>query len=190
MIYWSIKAYIYKSSPEDPHVSSSPAAESSRSFGTYGSKSVLYICEKLSDPSTHGSGHEKERQSASAARDGSITDTDILGEHSFIEQASSRVKNAQGSIDDGVNCIPGLLQDQSFAMSRRSSTPFVVGNALERPCSHSDGTIYQDPDDTATMQAMLDYTLAQKAGSDPCFSNFMQGLGFFDEDTPPQGGFI
>jgi hypothetical protein len=37
------------------------------------------------------------------------------------------------------------------------------------------------------MQAMLDGILAQEAGNGSCFSNFMQDLGFFDENMPPQG---
>jgi hypothetical protein len=35
------------------------------------------------------------------------------------------------------------------------------------------------------MQTILDDMLAQETGNEPFFSNFMQDLGFFDEDMLP-----
>jgi hypothetical protein len=38
------------------------------------------------------------------------------------------------------------------------------------------------------MQTMLEDILAQEAGNEPFFSNFMQDLGFFEEEVPLPDG--
>ena len=96
----------------------------------------------------------------------------------------------QHSIGKGVTCMSSLLQVQSLTTSCDSPTSFVMGTALEQPYLHFDGTLDQDPDDTGTMQTMLEDILAQDAGNEPFLSNFMQDLGFFGEDLPPQVGFL
>jgi hypothetical protein len=63
-----------------------------------------------------------------------------------------------------------------------------MDNAVEQPYLQFDGTLGLDLDDTGTMQTMLEDILAQDAGNEPFFSNFMQDLGFFDEVLPLQDG--
>jgi hypothetical protein len=72
--------------------------------------------------------------------------------------------------------------------SRHSPTSFVTVSPLEQPYPQLDDTLYQDLGDTETMQTMLDDILAQEVGNEPFLSNFMQDLGFFDEDFPLQNG--
>lgn len=187
MIYWVVKAYISGSTHGEPHVSVSPSAEYIRIFGTHASKSMLHICQNLSATAPHGSGYVRDNQLTSVARDGATADASILPNLSFVEQAPFGVRDVQYSIDDSVNYIPGPLQEQSLARSRRSSTSGFAANASEQPYPRFNGTLFEEPDDTEAMQAMLDGILAQEAGNGSCFSNFMQDLGFFDENMPPQG---
>ena len=191
MIYGAVKAHISESLPSEPHLSTSPIAEYTRMFGTHASKSLLHICQKLPAPSTHGSRHERDKLSADVGRNGTSVDTAILRDLSppfIMERASSRVTDSQHNIDDDADYIPDSHQVQSLTRPHRPPTSFLMDNALEQPYLQFDGTLGLDLDDTGTMQTMLEDILAQDAGNEPFFSNFMQDLGFFDEVLPLQDG--
>lgn len=158
MMYWAVKAYISESLPSESHESWSSIAEYTRMFGIHASKSLLHICQKMSALSMHGPRDESDKRSASALRNSTSAHTAVS------------------------------LQVQSLTRSCHSPTSFVMATALERPYPHFDGTLGQDPDDTGTVQTMLEDILAQDAGNEPFLSNFMQDLGFFGEDLPPQFG--
>jgi hypothetical protein len=188
MIYWSVKAYV----SGEPHARTSSLAEYTRTFGTHASKSMLHICHKLSTSSTHRVRYKRAKSTADEARDDIVTETGIPPDPSFLcnHWARSGLNDTQHSIDDIVTHIPVSFQDHPLTRSRHSPTSFVMGDALEQPHPHVDGTLFQDLDDTATMQTMLEDILAQEAGDGPFFSNFMQDLGFFDEEVPLPGGSV
>jgi hypothetical protein len=184
MMYWAVKTYISESLPDGPHMETSLNAEYTRMFGTHASKSMLHICQKLSNFSTHTSGHERDQQPEDVARDVVIADTGILPDLSFsvTEQTCSGFGGTQHSIDGSVTHARGSLQSQLLARSRHPPTSF----AMEQPYPPFDGSLCHDQGDTDTMQTMLEGILAQEAGNEPFFSTYMQDLGFFDEDIPLQ----
>jgi hypothetical protein len=186
MIYWSVRAYV----SGEPHARTSSLAEYTGTFGTHASKSMLQICHKLSTSSTHRAGYERTKRPANEARDDLVTETGILPDDFFSsnERARSGVNDGQHSIGDIVTHIPASFQERPLTRSRHSPTSFVMGDTLEQPHSYVNGTLCQDLDDTGTMQTMLEDILAQEAGSEPFFSNFMQDLGFFDEEVPLPDG--
>ncbi|KAM0702896.1 hypothetical protein Q7P35_010328 [Cladosporium inversicolor] len=193
MIYWVVKAYTPESVPGEPHARTSSIAEYARHFCTHASKSMLHFCQKLSSLSTHGSGYERDQQSANAACGKTAADTDIITNLSFppTEQASLGVKDTEYSIDDSATCISSTLQGQSLTRPRQSPTSFVEGNTSAQYHPQFEMTLCQNLDDTETMQTMqtmLEDILAQETGNEPIFSNFMQDLGFFDENVPLQSG--
>lgn len=188
MMHWAVRPCIFGSTPSKAHVSTSPVADYTRIFDTHGSKSLLQICQKFSQASTQGSQHERDTRTADIVRNGTSADTAILRDFSlpFTQQIPPRVTETQYRIDEDLICIPDSLHDQSLIGSHHSPTSFVLGNDLEHTHLNLDDTLGRDLDDTGTMQTMLENILAQDAGNEPFLSNFMQDLGFFDEDLLPQ----
>jgi hypothetical protein len=186
MIYWSVKAYV----SGERHAKTSSVAGYTRTFGTHASKSMLHICHKLSTSSTHGAAYERAKRPANEARDDIVTETGILPDlsFSFNERARSGVNDGQHSIGDIVTHIPASFQDRPLTRSRHSPTSFVMGDALEQTYPRVNGTLCHDLDDAGMMQTMLEDILAQEAGNEPFFSNFMQDLGFFEEEVPLPDG--
>lgn len=192
MMYWVVKTYTSESLPDELRVTPNPIAEYTRMFGTHASQSMLHICKKLAGSSTRGSAYELDQRSANVARGKAAPDTGIVPDLSFylIDQASLGVNDTQYSIDDSAICIARSLQSPSLTRCRHSPTSLVMSNSLEQPHPQLNGPLGQDLDDTETMQTMLEDILAQEAGSEPLFSNFMQDLGFFDDEVPLQGGSV
>jgi hypothetical protein len=186
MIYWSIKAYV----SGEPHTRTSSLAEYTRTFGTHASKSMLHICHKLSTHPMHGAGYERAKRPVNEARDDIVTETGILPDLSFSldERARSGLNDTQHSIDGIVTHIPASFHNHPLTRSRHSPVSYVMGG--ERPHPHVNETLHRDLDDTETMQTMLEDILAHEAGKEPFFSNFMQDLGFFDEDVSLPGGSV
>jgi hypothetical protein len=191
MVYQSVKSYVSGRLTTENDVGCarimSSGTEYTRMFGTFTSKSMLHICQKLSTSSTQRSVHKRVGQSVPVPHKDTTAGAGIVWDpfHPFIDQADEAMRDSQYCINDGVPDIPPRPPGQSRTTSVQCPTSFSINDALDQPYSHSDGTLCQDLDDTETMQTILDDMLAQETDNEPFFSNFMQDLGFFDEDMLP-----
>lgn len=188
MIYQSAETCFSNLIPDQPHARRVRVlgidAEYNRLFGTSASRSMLHICQTLSSPKQNQALVSIERP-AIVTTDNITSCTDIIRDHrSTTEQGATVFKNPGLRSNESTSRSP-VQQNQSLVRSTHAPTSFVIDGAPEEPYTHPDRAVGQNFEDTEDMQKILEDILAQEAGNGPFLSNFMQDLGFFDEDMPP-----
>ena len=191
MVYRSVNACVSASLSDDGYMAGArnpvPDAKYTRTFGTFASKSMLQICQKLSTLSKKTPEQTRTDISVDPFHDQDIICSSVHWEssHAFSEEAMARSEDPQRDVNTTVPS--NLLQSQGqFLPPSINSPSFVIDHSLQELYPHSDNVRCQHVDDDAeTMQTILEDILAQEAGNGPFSSSFMYDLGFFGEDTLP-----